>query len=75
MEDEKFYSKYLFFNWSGRSFSIAIEQLNVIPFEDHKKIDSTPLYIDVFDGGWVDAMTPYKNWYGNLFKKEKESRL
>lgn len=73
-EDEKFYNHHLFFNWSGRSFSVALEHQNLMPFETHKQVDSVVYHLDAFSGGWVDAMTPYRQWYQKQFAKEISQR-
>lgn len=69
-EDKKFNPYYVYYNWSGKSFSFAFEHLNLIPFEQHKEISSPEWKLDVFSGGWVEAYTPFRTWYHNLFSKE-----
>ncbi|MEX2579808.1 MAG: DUF6259 domain-containing protein [Verrucomicrobiales bacterium] len=73
-QDEQFHDHYLFHHWDGRSFSVAFEHLNLMPFENHEVTESVVYRLDVFDGGWVDAMTPYRNWYRELFKEEMALR-
>ncbi len=34
-QDDLFYNHYLLLNWSGRSFSLAFEHLNLMPFDEH----------------------------------------
>ncbi len=74
IEDEQFHPHGLFLNWSGTSFSVALESQNLMPFEDHTSADSVTWRLDGFAGGWVDAMTPYKNWYASVFAEELEAR-
>lgn len=69
-EDERFNPWFTFINWSGDAWSVALEHLNLMPFEPHTTVESVPWRLDVFDGGWVDAMTPYRNWYRDLFAEE-----
>ena len=73
-QDDLFYNHYLFFHWSGRAFSLAFEHLNLMPIEDHDRPESVVYYLDVFDGGWVDAMTPYRDWYRERFAEEMKLR-
>ena len=73
-QDAQFHPNFCFLNWSGKTFSLAIEHLNLMPFEPHTGVESVTWYLDVFDGGWVDAMTPYRNWYAHLFAKEIAAR-
>lgn len=73
-EDEQFYRYFTFFNWSGKSFAFGFEHLNLMPFEPHKEISSATWKLDVSDGGWMAAMTPYREWYQNLFAEEIKIR-
>ncbi|MCK5804303.1 MAG: hypothetical protein KAI66_15805 [Lentisphaeria bacterium] len=74
VEDEQFHPNFFFFNWSGKTFSLAIEHLNLMPFEPHRQTRSVTWRLDVFPGGWVDAMTPYRNWYARTFESERKAR-
>src|SRR5690606_18845164 len=73
-EDESMRSTFAFLTWAGRSFAAAIESLALMPFEPHTQFDSATWKIDAFDGGWVAAMTPYKDWYARTFSKEMSQR-
>ena len=73
-QDAHFHPNFCFLNWSGKTFSLAIEHLNLMPFEPHTEVRSVTWYVDVFRGGWVDAMTPYRDWYARLFAKEIAAR-
>lgn len=73
-EDDKFHPSFLFFDWSGKSFALAFEHLNLMPFEPYTRVDSVVYHVDVFDGGWVDAMTPFRDWYARLFAEEMKTR-
>lgn len=68
--DERFRPWFCFINWSGDSWSVALEHLNYMPFEPHTSTESVVWHLDSFDGGWVDAMTPYRDWYRDLFAEE-----
>jgi Domain of unknown function (DUF6259) len=61
---------YQFLNRSGKSFAMIFENMALMPFEAHKKYTSPVLKINVFDGDWKAAATPYRNWYRNYYKKE-----
>ena len=74
VEDAEFHPNFCFFNWSGKSFSLAIEHLDLMPFEPHTRTQSVVWRLEAFDGGWVDAMTPYKQWYAKTFAQEMEAR-
>ena len=74
IEDPTFRSNFCFLNWSGRSFSAAIESLNLMPYEPQGRAASATWRLDVFPGGWVDAMTPYKQWYARTFAPEMKAR-
>lgn len=65
---------FFFLNWSGKSFSVAIEHLNLMPFEPQKSVESVTWRLDAFDGGWVAAMTPYRDWYARAFAEELRAR-
>lgn len=69
-QDEKFHNHHLFFNWSGRSFSVAFDHQNLMPFEQHDHVDSVVYHLDGFAGSSVDAMTPYRKWYQEQFANE-----
>ena len=73
-QDDQFHPNFCFLNWSGKTFSLAIEHLNLMPFEPHTEVRSVTWYLDVFDGGWVDAMSPYRDWYASLFADEIAAR-
>ncbi|MFW6075942.1 MAG: hypothetical protein ACOC9Y_10125, partial [Chloroflexota bacterium] len=72
--DEGFHNHHLFLNWSGRSFSVAFDHQNLMPFEDHERIESVTYHLDAFEGGWADAMTPYRDWYRREFGREMRQR-
>jgi hypothetical protein len=74
VEDDRFPTSFYFMNWSGKSFSAAIESLNPMPFEPLKTADSVTWHLDSFDGGWVDAATPYEEWYAKTFAREMAQR-
>jgi len=61
---------YQFFNRSDKSFALIYENMPLMPFEVHKKYTSPILKINVFDGDWKAAATPYRNWYRDYYKKE-----
>ncbi|MCL4207741.1 MAG: hypothetical protein KJ000_35095 [Pirellulaceae bacterium] len=65
---------FFFMNWSGKSFSVAIEHLNLMPFEPHRRVESVTWRLDAFAGGWVAAMTPYRDWYARAFAEELRAR-
>jgi hypothetical protein len=65
---------FFFMNWSGKSFSVAIEHLNLMPFEPHQRVESVTWRLDAFAGGWVAAMTPYRDWYAQAFAEELRAR-
>ena len=73
-EDERFPDYYLFWGWNGKSFSLAFEHLNRMPFEPHRSIESVTWRLNVFTGGWVDAYTPYRDWYRKTFASEFKAR-
>lgn len=69
-EDERFNPWFCCINWSGTSWAVALEHLNLMPFEPHRTTESVVWHLDAFEGGWVDAMTPYRDWYRELFAGE-----
>ena len=73
-EDPEFHPYYVFYSWNGKNFFFAFEHLNLMPFEDKKSIKSAAFRIDVFDGNWKSAMTPYKKWHEEFFQKELKIR-
>ena len=73
-EDATFRPNFCFLNWSGKSFSAALEGLNLIPYEPQTKVESVTWHLDVCGGGWVDAMTPYRQWYARAFAPEMKTR-
>lgn len=75
IEDAAFRPTFFFLNWTGKSFSTALESLNYMPYEPHKAIESVTWHLDAFPaGGWVAAMTPYKQWYAKAFAPELKTR-
>ncbi len=74
VEDSRFSTTFYFMNWSGRSFSTAVESINPLPFEALTAATSVTYHLDSFVGGWVDAMTPYRDWYAAAFAKEMKLR-
>lgn len=70
MEDPTIRPFYLFFRRSGKSVSIAMENLALMPFENNAEFLSPELKLDVFQGDWKTAATPYRNWYRECFKNE-----
>lgn len=69
-EDERFNPWFCFINWSGTSWSVGLEHQNLKPFEPHRTVASITWHLDAFDGGWLDAMAPYRDWYHELFAEE-----
>ncbi len=51
-------------------FALALESHNLMPFEAQKKIATPTFYLQVFEGGWQQAATPYRDWYQSEFAKE-----
>ncbi|NLC56200.1 MAG: hypothetical protein GX774_05120 [Armatimonadetes bacterium] len=74
VEDDTFRPNFFFLTWSGKSFGVAIEALNLMPFERKTTIRSCTWHLDAFTGGWVEAMTPYKEWYARAFAPERKLR-
>lgn len=74
VEDPTFRPNFCFLNWSGKSFSAAIEHLNLMPYEPRTKAESVTWHLDVCGGGWVEATTPYKQWYAQAFAPELKVR-
>lgn len=74
MEDETFRPHYAFVKRSGKSFSLAFEPLNLMPFETHKNFISPVMKIDLFNGDWKSAATPFRTWYSKFFEKEIKVR-
>jgi len=74
VEDDRFPTTFYFMNWTGKSFSAAIESVNPMPFESLTEAQSVTWHVDSFAGGWVDAMTPYKEWYAKTFAPEMAQR-
>ena len=74
MEDPTMRSFYAFIRRSSKTFSLTLESLALMPFESQKEL-STPVFkLQVFDGDWKTAATPYRNWYQEHFKKEIATR-
>jgi hypothetical protein len=74
VEDEGFPTTFYFMNWTGKSFSAAIESINRMPFEPLTSATSCTWHVDSLPGGWVDALTPYKKWYATTFAAELAQR-
>lgn len=74
IEDDAFRPSFFFMNWSGKSFSLAIESLQYMPYEELTAAQSATWRLDSFAGGWVDAMTPYRRWYAAAFAPELAAR-
>lgn len=70
MEDPTMRSLYTFLNRSGRTMALVFENLNLMPFEDKKEFQSPVLKLNVFQGDWKAAATPYRNWYQAHFKND-----
>lgn len=79
--DPNFNPNMLFLSWTGAaspSFGVGIEQLSRLsgptnPFP-YTSISTQSWYLDAFNGNWVAAMTPYKNWYAQQFATELARR-
>ena len=70
MEDPSIRPFYVFFRRSGKSISLAMENLALMPFENNVDFFSPELKLDVFKGDWKTAATPYRDWYREYFKNE-----
>jgi len=73
-EDDQFNPFCAYLGWDGKSFAFTFEHQNLMPFETNKTVASGVWKLDVFEGGWVDALTPYKNWYAAQFAEELKTR-
>lgn len=70
MEDPTMRSFYAFLRRSTKSFSLGMEVMTLMPFETQKTV-STPVFtLQVFDGDWKTAATPYRDWYQAYFKDD-----
>jgi hypothetical protein len=74
IEEPKFRDSFFFLNYDGNNFSVSIECFNLKPFEQHNSIESSIYKLNAFNGGWVAAMTPYKQWYETTFANEIAKR-
>ncbi len=74
IEDDQFHPNFLYLSFSGNSFGVAFEHLNLMPFEELTRVESVTWRLDAFPGGWVDAMTPYREWYARTFAQEMAIR-
>jgi hypothetical protein len=74
VEDPRFRPHFAFLGFSGNCFSAAIESLNLMPFEKLTQANSFTWRLDAFAGGWIDAMTPFRNWYARHFAPELKAR-
>ena len=73
-QDETFRPRGAFLSWTGTEFEMTVEHLNLKPFDPHVRTESVNWYFGSFKGNWVNAFTPYKNWYRETFKKEITQR-
>lgn len=69
-EDATMRPFYAFFRRSGRSFSLGLETLALMPFETQKSVVSPTFKLQAFDGDWKAAASPYRNWYRETFKAD-----
>jgi hypothetical protein len=69
VEDPILNPYFFYLTWTGTTFSVALEHLNLMPYESRTSTVSVWWNLGAFKGGWVDAMTPYKNWYASRYKK------
>lgn len=61
-----------FLSWTGESFGVAIEQLNLMSPHKERPFPYTSFQgvwvsLDAFSDSWVGAMTPYRNWYATQY--------
>ncbi len=69
MEDPTMRSFYAFIRRSNRSFSLGLEPLTLMPFEAQKSVSTPVLKLQVFQGDWKTAATPYRDWYRTTFQE------
>jgi hypothetical protein len=74
VEDPRFRLNFCFLNFTGKSLSAAIEALNLMPYDQQTGCESVTWHLDVCPGGWVEAMTPYQQWYAQAFAPEMRTR-
>jgi hypothetical protein len=78
LADASFRSTVFFLAWTGASFAVGIEQLNLFgdasEWMPHDTFDGVWWYLDATAGNWMNALLPYKNWYQQQFAAELTRR-
>ncbi|MBR2508377.1 MAG: hypothetical protein IKB71_01385 [Lentisphaeria bacterium] len=63
-----------YFNRTDKSHSLIFEHCNLMYFLNKKSAVSPDVYLNVFDGGWQTAATPYRNYFHKQYSKEIAAR-
>jgi hypothetical protein len=65
--DPDFIPNSFMFHWNATTFGIGMPQYNLMPFEGYPSFNGTWWHLDAFAGNWIEAMTPYRDWYADRF--------
>ncbi|NBP52357.1 MAG: hypothetical protein EBU70_14470, partial [Actinobacteria bacterium] len=70
IEDPTFRPYFGFVGGDGKTLSMGLEGVNLMPFESKRESRTVRWKIGAFAGAWPNAMRPYRDWYAQAFSEE-----
>ena len=74
IEDPRIRDYMAYFNRTEKSHSLIFEHCNLMHFLDKTEAKSPDAFLQVFQGDWKTAASPYRDYYRNRYKKDFAAR-
>lgn len=68
-EDPKCSSTFLLLRHSRNAFHVSWETMNLMPHDIRKEAASVTWHLNCFNGSWVAAARPYRQWFQKTYAK------
>ncbi|HPP12192.1 MAG TPA: DUF6259 domain-containing protein, partial [bacterium] len=73
-QDSLFRPKNLFWQNTPGAFNLIWQTRNIMPFAPQKEATSVAWRLNCFQGSWVAALEPYRDWFQKTFAEDIKAR-
>lgn len=71
MADPELGDRHFHFHNTEDAFDVMFYSINQMPFERHREATSRPIRLNVYEGNWVRAARPYRDWWETTFDVQR----
>jgi hypothetical protein len=71
MADPELGDRHFHFHNTEDAFDVMFYSINQMPFERHREAPSRPIRLNVYEGNWVRAARPYRDWWEKAFEVKR----